>query len=228
MKAPWIKRVLSYFTEIHVESVTSEYNESLQVLLKNGRYQLCTPNAIYSYADKYTNFREAFEQIDLSVRPIDHVLVLGFGLGSIPYMLEKIFVKNYTYTGVEIDESVIYLASKYTLDDLDSDIELIHADAYAFVLQSSVRYDLICIDIFIDDQIPDVFLTQTFLQDVAENLSDAGFILFNHLAHTEADNLAASKYYHDTFNKIFPKSAVLQVSKNHVLISDNSRVVVNK
>ncbi|MBL0101907.1 MAG: hypothetical protein IPP49_19210 [Saprospiraceae bacterium] len=55
-----IQKWLSYFTEIHIESVTSDYNEELEVLLNNGRYQLCTPNAVYSYADKYSNFGDSF------------------------------------------------------------------------------------------------------------------------------------------------------------------------
>lgn len=80
-------------------------------------------------------------------------------------------MEKYAYTGVELDEAVIYLASKYVMDELKSEIELIHADAYAFISQNKIKYDLICIDIFIDDKIPEIFLTKEFLCLASETLS---------------------------------------------------------
>jgi len=225
MKQNIFKRLLSYLTEVHIESVQSDYNESLQVFLKNGRYQLCTINAIYSYADKYDNFKESFDRLSLDVPAVKNVLLLGFGLGSIPYMLEKVFEKKYTYTGVEIDEAVIYLVSRYVMDELRSEIELLQADAYAFISQNHIKYDLICIDIFVDDKIPDLFLTEEFLRDVSENLSKNGFILFNHLAYNKRDKIAADVYYGDVFVQVFPEGTSLEVNKNRMMVSDKSRLL---
>jgi len=140
MKLSLLKYLWSYVTDVHIESMSSDYNESLHVLLSKGRYQLCTPNAIYSFADKYSNFTDTFTQLDLDNSNISDVLILGFGLGSIPYMLEKKFDKRYSYTGVEIDDTVIYLASKYVLDELKSEIQMIQADAWNFIQQSEYRY----------------------------------------------------------------------------------------
>ena len=55
MKQPLWKRWLSYLFEIHVESTSSDYNPHLHVSLNNGRYQLSTANAIYSFEDLYDN-----------------------------------------------------------------------------------------------------------------------------------------------------------------------------
>ena len=177
MKAGIVKKLLSYIVDIPIEQISSDYNEELSVLLVKGRYQLCTPNAIYSYADKYDNFKFSFDQLDLDTAEIENVLLLGFGLGSIPYMLEKMYCKNYSYTGVEIDDAIIYLASKYIMPELKSETELIQADAYSYILQNNIKYDLICIDIFVDDKIPQVFLDLDFLEDASENLSENGFIM---------------------------------------------------
>jgi spermidine synthase len=200
----------------------SDHNEELYVVLNDGRFQLCTPNAIYSFADKYDNFRESFQRLRLDDSGISKVLLLGFGLGSIPYMLEKTFGKKYTYTGVEIDDAVIYLASKYVLDELRSDIELVRADAYAYIMQTSVRYDMICIDIFVDDKIPDIFLTQDFLTAVQESLSSSGILLFNHLAHNDNDIKAAKNYFKTIFLKNFPQGNALNVSKNIIMLNDSA------
>jgi SAM-dependent methyltransferase len=228
MKQNIFKKLLSYITEIHIESVQSDYNESLQVFLKKGRYQLCTTNAIYSYGDKYDNFKESFDRLNLEAPEVKNVLLLGFGLGSIPFMLEKVFEKKYTYTGVEIDEAVIYLASRYVMDELDSEIELVQADAYAFIHQNHIKYDLICIDIFVDDKIPEPFLTEEFLLEVSDSLSKNGFILFNHLAYYKSDKVAANEYYEDIFIRAFPEAASLDVNKNKMMVSDKSRILKNK
>jgi hypothetical protein len=149
---------LSYITDIHLESVSSDYNESLEVLLSHGRYQLCTPNAIYSYADKYDNFRDCFAQLHFEHATVKNVLIPWVLVWEAFHICwKKNSHKKYAYTGVEIDDAVIYLASKYVLNDLTSEIEMVQADAWSYVVQSGMTYDMICIDIFVDDKIPEVF-----------------------------------------------------------------------
>ncbi len=222
MKPSLLKYLWSYVTDVHIESMSSDYNESLHVLLSKGRYQLCTPNAIYSFADKYSNFTDTFTQLDLDNSNISDVLILGFGLGSIPYMLEKKFDKRYSYTGVEIDDTVIYLASKYVLDELKSEIQMIQADAWNFIQQSEYRYDMICIDIFIDDKIPEIFLTREFLEDTKSCLTDRGILLFNHLGREPHDATAATSYFEEIFKDIFPDSIALKVNDNYILLNDKA------
>lgn len=228
MKPSLITKILSYVTDIHLESLQSDQNEQLDVFLSQGRYQLCTKNAIYSYADKYDNFKECFDLIQPSKPAIKNVLILGFGLGSIPYMLEKKFHKVYAYTGVELDESVIYLASKYVLNELNSEIQMIHADAQIYVNQCFETFDMICIDIFIDDKIPEIFLKFDFLETVQSLLNPGGLLIFNHLSFFKSDKEKASTYYHDVFSKVFPNSYALQVSKNMMLINDISWIKTTK
>ncbi|MBK7096187.1 MAG: hypothetical protein IPH57_14535 [Saprospiraceae bacterium] len=64
MKKPIIKNILSYFSDILLESTFSEYNEILEVYLSKGRYQLCSAGAIYSFEDKYVNFYETFRALN--------------------------------------------------------------------------------------------------------------------------------------------------------------------
>ncbi len=218
MKTPKWKHWLSYLMEVHLESSSSEHNEYLHVSLNKGRLQLSTANAIYSYADKYENFYKIFEQIKLN-DSIEDVLILGFGLGSIPYMLEEKFGKEYCYTGVEIDEEVIYLASKYVLSDLKSEVMLIEADAINYIHQCTQTFDLICIDIFVDDQIPDVFLTSDFLHLVKDSLTDSGLVVFNHLADRSSYEEKARNYFKDVFKDAFPDGQYLQVLGNGMMVS---------
>ena len=216
MKIVWWKKYLSYLLELHVESTSSEHNPHLYVSLKNGRYQLSTANAIYSYADLYDNFSGAFQLIDLEKYPIKNVLILGFGLGSIPIILEKM-QKRYAYTAIEIDEEVVYLASKYAVPQIKSPLEIICADAMSFMLQNQKQYDLITVDLFLDDIIPEKFQQEDFLNQVKDALSPDGLLLYNRLNYNETDHEANKAFYNQTFKTVFPQGRYLEIKGNWML-----------
>ena len=90
MKIPKWKKWLSYLMEWHIESAPSPINPHLYVSLKKGRYQLCTANAVYSYDELYNNFSDLFPQLKIEQLPGQRILVLGFGLGSIPLIIENL------------------------------------------------------------------------------------------------------------------------------------------
>lgn len=214
---------MSYLWELHVESASSELNPHLYVSLKNGRYQLSTANAVYSYADLYDNFVKAFQAVPLDELPGDEALILGLGLGSIPVILEKKMGRRYYYTAIEADEAVIDLASRYALPDLQSNIQLICADAYAYVMQSNpeeMTYDLICMDIFEDDKVPELFETPELLSQLGALLSPGGLLLYNRLALSAADIQLTRDFYYNTFVKVFPEGAYLDVDGNWILLND--------
>ena len=219
-KVNWWTKLLSFIAEYPLERVASEHNEELIVLLRNGRHQLCTPNAIYSYDDLYNNFSESLAKVHIKERPVDSVLVLGLGLGSIPLILEKTFDLQTQLTAVEIDEEVIYLANKYILKNLQAPINCICADARVFLQLDPNRYDLICMDVFKDDIIPANFRGEDFLEDLKVHLSTDGLLLFNHLALTSNDKREAQQYFDEVFLKIFPQGTIIDTRSNYVMLND--------
>lgn len=225
MKQPLWKRWLSYLTEIHIESAPGEINPHLYISLKNGRYQLSTANAIYSYDDLYDNFFEVFKKINWASTQIQKVLILGYGTGSIPYMLEKNWGFNFEYTAIEKDENVLYLANKYTQDQIQSKIVFICADALHYVNQSNEQFDLICMDIFLDDKIPPQFKTRDYLTKLSQQLKAQGILLYNTLASLEQDIAEAEAFYKDEFQAVFPHSEKLEVGENFILVNDKSCLI---
>lgn len=217
MKAPLWKRWLSYLTELHIESAPSPHNPHLYVSLRQGRYQLSTANAVYSYEDLYTNYRAAFRQIDVAEQDIREVLVLGLGLGSIPWLLERTFGCSFRYTAVELDAEVIRLAQKYSLSRLSAPIEVIQADAYAFMLQNQAQYDLICMDIFLDDTVPTLFESTAFLTALKAALSPSGLLLYNRLYQSKQDKAATKAFFRGPFSEVFPQGGYLEVPGNWLL-----------
>ncbi len=215
---PLWKKWLSHFVDIHLESVDSDFNEDMYVCLSKGRFQLVTKNAVYSYDDLYVNFREAFQQLEIQQKAPKNVLLLGLGLGSIPFMLERIFNVQSHYTAVEIDEAVIYLANKYSLSKLESPIEYICADASSFMASNREKYDLICMDIFEDDFIPPQFETLEYLEQLKASLSPNGMLLYNRLALLKEDVKKTKKFKEEKFKEVFPNGHHLDIKGNWILV----------
>ncbi len=225
MREPRWKRWLSYLTEIHIESAASAHNPHLYVSLRRGRYQLSAAHAVYSYADLYSNFDRAFQRLRMEQLPGTEVLLLGFGMGSIPVLLEKKWKRHYAYTAVEVDEVVLELATRYVLPDLHSPIDLVCADASIFVAVAQERFDLICMDIFLDDQIPEVFESFDFLEDLRERLHADACLLYNRLTATAADQHATKHFYESVFLKVFPEGGFLPVGGNWILVNDKRYII---
>ena len=217
---PLWQRLWSYFFEVLLETTSSAFNPSLQVFLNRGRAQLCTPNAIYSYGDLYDNFTKTFEQIDLSKLSGKRVLLLGLGLGSIPFMLERRFKLFFDYTAVEIDAEVVRLAEKYVLCGLESRVTTICGDAFAFINQQNEQFDLICMDVFSDDMVPNDANSSVFLQHLANALAPDGLLLFNRLSFHPEERAETIHYFRDHFLPHFPNGTYIDTESNYVLVSN--------
>lgn len=220
-KISFWKRILSYFKEIHVESAPSEFNPHLYVSISRGRYMLSSANAIYSHGDLYTNFKNTFQKVDWTKLEGRHSLILGFGLASIPMILEKMG-EEFTYVGVEIDPNVIYLASKYVMPELKSPIHVYEANALSFVDQHDAeRFDMICMDIFEDDDIPEKFQKPAFLKQLQSLLKPEGILFVNTLLKKEEGDVSHEKI-HKNLEKVFPKGIFHQVVANAVFVSNRA------
>lgn len=206
--------------ELHVESTSSEYNPHLYVSLRKGRYQLSTANAVYSFGDLYSNFARIFQRFNWATHPVEEVLLLGLGLGSIPVILEQVHQRKCHYTAVEIDEAVVDLAERYILHELTSPIQTICADARVVVEQlPAEHYDLICVDIFDDDTVPEAFEHPDFLQRIKSLLRPQGVLLFNRLAATAKDQHLSRTFYEGPFTAVFPDGDLIDVGGNYMLIN---------
>lgn len=219
MKQPLWRRLLSYIKTVHIETSESEHNPYLRVVLKRGRYQLLTANAIYSYGDLYDNFSRAFEQIDLEKRDIKDVLILGFGLGSIPVMLENVFQKKYYYTAVEIDPEILRLANTYVVPDIRSGIAFQLSDACTYAEFCKDKFDMICMDVFLDDQVPTELEHEDFLINLKKMLADDGILLFNKLAYSIKDKKSSETFFQNHFKRIFTEGVYLDVKGNYILLN---------
>lgn len=221
MDVPVWKTWLSYLFPLTLEEAGSEQNPALSVRLDQGRLQLLSGDAIYSWDDLYRNFTNAFERLHLEKEKMNDVLLLGLGLGSVPYILEKKHGIECRYVAVEWDETVAELASKYTLARMKSPVEIVVADAELFVDVCDENFDMIVIDIFEDSLTPPAFETPGFIQACLERLKPNGLLLYNRLYNTLEDKFKTDRFYEQSFRQVFPDAWYIDTGGNWILCARN-------
>lgn len=220
MEIPKWKKWLSHLSPRLLEETGSELNPQLEIWLDKGRLQLVSGDAIYSWDDLYRNFAEAFRQLEVEKREISEVLLLGLGLGSVPFLLEKNHGLRPNFTAVELDEAVVELAGKYTLPRLESWVEVVTADAEVFVEVCEQEFDLLVMDIFEDKYTPPQFETIEFLENCRRLLAPRGLFLFNRMYDTAADRSSTERFF-KKFLEVFPSGGKIEVEGNWVLTFEN-------
>ncbi len=212
-----VQRWLSYFLPLRIEQVESETNPHLEICYDKGEYKLLTDNCVYSFGTRYTSLQQSFKKLDLAHRPVQKVLSLGFGLGSVYPLLQQ-YKEDFTITGVEKDPKIIELVQRYFTAEALEKIDLIHSDAFDFIKQCNKKFDLIVMDIFLDNKIPQKFETEEFLNQIKSLINNKGLFLYNRL-----DNEETSAFYENTFLTIFPTAYKLKANGNYVLIYDSDQ-----
>ena len=210
----------SYLYDVPLQSTSSVYNPELHLFLVRGKLQLCTPNAVYSYHDRYDNFGLLFSKhLDISLLKGCDALVLGLGLGSIPRMLDQMHPGHWQFTAVEIDEEICLWARECGLSELRSPIQIIVCDAARFIDECTDTYDLILMDIFLDEVIPSYFRSAIFLRKLKKLLAPGGLLIYNTLACTEKDRLESTDFFANRFKPVFPTASCIHVHRNLMLLS---------
>jgi len=221
MDIPVWKKYLSYFKDVSLEETSSQYNAFLEVLLVNGRKQLVTEDAIYSFDDKYENFNQTFKQINWQKKVGDEALVLGLGLGSVILLLEKFHKVSFNYTAVEIDPEICLLAQKYTLSNLSSFVETLNTDAYLYLQASDKKFDLVIMDVFENALIPENFQSIEYLKMLESKLNKSGILLYNRMNKTDDDRFQ-NMQFEKKYSSVFPEYEILEIKDNIILVNDKN------
>ncbi len=111
----------------------------------------------------------------------DNILIIGLGGGTIPSVLSGIFPKA-KIDAVEIDPAVVRVAKKYFNFRVSAPINVFVEDGRVFVKRAgrkSIQYDLIALDAFDHDYIPEHLLTQEFLREVKTIMTPTGVLVAN-------------------------------------------------
>lgn len=214
-----LKRILSYFIPIKVYEIDSEINKSLEVTWNNGQLVLDSKNTNFSYGSLQRVMRIGLAHIGSDVvKSSKSALILGVAGGSVIKTLKEEFEFKGKITGVELDKKTIKIANDYFGLNKLNNVEIINDDAQNFVAKTKTKYDLIVIDIFQDNVMPDFLFKEPFISNLHNILDNNGNILFNTIVNFSND-IERNKKYHIFASKFFKNIKVLsRVEGNNELL----------
>ena len=149
------------------------------------------------------------------------VLVAGLGGGTLPTALAEL-LPNVRIDVVEIDPRVVDAARKY-FDFQETERIRVHIrDARVFVkraLQQERQYDLVILDAYSGDYIPEHLMTAEFLDETRRLLSPSGAVAANTFATSRLYD-----YESETYRLVFGDFFNLRVStsNNRVILATNA------
>lgn len=206
----FLKKVLSYLVPVHIETRTGDITPVLEIALVNGKYVLNGERVNYSFGGLQEVFRRVFRKFKLQQYTFDNMLLLGFGAGSVVRLLRDEFGQKGTITGVENDGVMLDLAAEYFGTTRISGLTLVHEDAAAFVKGCTQTFDLVVIDLFIEENIPAPFQEELFLQHLPRLLRKNGLLFFNVITEEKAAGSQPSPVI-QRMQRVFPDVQVVPV-----------------
>lgn len=106
------------------------------------------------------------------------ICMLGLGGAGVAHALSP-FLNEKKLTTIEIDESVIAIASQFFWADQIKNMEIIHEDALSFLRTENKKYAHLLIDIHGKSSFPEKAATPLFFKNVHERLKDDGIMVLN-------------------------------------------------
>jgi spermidine synthase len=109
------------------------------------------------------------------------ILIIGLGGGTLPIALSRV-LPNTKIDVVEIDPAVVRVAKKFFGFTANERTTVIEADGRVFVkraVREKRQYDLVMLDAFDHEYIPEHLLTREFLEEVASLLTAQGVLAAN-------------------------------------------------
>ncbi len=109
------------------------------------------------------------------------ILIVGLGGGTLPMALRDI-LPDARIDVVEIDPAVVKVAKEFFAYEEDPKLQTATGDGRVFVkkaLLENTKYELIMLDAFEDEYIPEHLLTLEFLQEVKSLLEPGGVLAAN-------------------------------------------------
>jgi len=112
----------------------------------------------------------------------------------------------------------VNLGRKY-MDLDDREVEIVIKDAYKFVqesINSKNKYDLICIDVYVGDTVPEKFKSREFVEMVRALLSKDGHAGLNRLY--SGDERGQAMKFLEKIKKVFSKVEVFHPEANIMFV----------
>ncbi|MED5525913.1 MAG: fused MFS/spermidine synthase [Pseudomonadota bacterium] len=149
------------------------------------------------------------------------ILMVGLGGGSVPTVLRRLY-PDASIDIVEIDPAVEKVAKTYFGFEEDPKMQVKVSDARVFIKRAQLQkaqYDLVILDAFNGDYIPEHLITQEFLQETRTLLGNSGVLVANTFSTSKLyDHESAT--YRQVFGAFF--NFKMENTQNRVVIASTA------
>ena len=212
LKDTW-QYISSFGKEQPIACYSSKIGPDIEVSLINGRYQINAGSVNYSYGPLHDSFRRYFNLDPPVSGENSPVLILGFGGGSIATILRNELELSNPITGVELDEMVIKAGQEHFDLEKLSNVDIVIDDAFDFIKKCDQKFNLIVVDLYIDDKVPEKFMQAGFIAEISRCLLPGGKLVFNKLVSEKQDKIEL-KHLETLFKSHFNEVKTFKVSVN--------------
>ncbi|MFH1126443.1 MAG: fused MFS/spermidine synthase [Candidatus Altiarchaeota archaeon] len=147
----------------------------------------------------------------------ENILVLGLGGGTVVRQYLGLF--NASIDVVELNPTVVELAEKHFGIVKSERLNVILSDAFDYLESTGKEYDVIAVDLFEGDVIPEKFTTPEFMSLVSSRLRKAGIVVVNTI--TTGELFFTSSRMVENAARFFPTVFTLDASGNRLVIALN-------
>jgi len=204
----------SYVFPQIITITSSPYNHHIRVNEEWGKMKLIVNGSPQSGTYIEMLWQNAMNHFALESIPIQSVLILGLGGGTVLHMLEKRF-PGIKETCVEIDKTIIDIAKKYfELSDIPH-LMIVHEDAKVSVRRLAKQrktFDCVIVDLSFGRNIPSFVGDQEFLKEIRKMILPNGCLLVNYLREKEYKE--KSDFLQNTLKTIFPIVQDFEIANN--------------
>ena len=150
----------------------------------------------------------------------ERILIVGLGGGTLPTALRELYPEA-RIDAIEIDPAVKAVAETYFGFQESENLQVILQDARVFTKRALARgdsYDLIMLDAFNGDYIPEHLMTREYLQETRSLLAENGVLAANTFSISKLYD-AESVTYRDVFGIFYNVRS--STSANRVILASN-------
>ncbi len=188
----------SNFSGISIVDVKLPNNLTSRLLLTDGLLQNSFLRTAYGDMLPYNLYTYVLERMALAVKPdAANALILGLGAGVIPM---ELYYKGLEVDVVEIDPKVVDMAVKFLEFERSSISTLYTQDARTAIRNCAKSYDIVAVDLFSGDGLPEHLVTQEFFADIKSCLSKDGVLVMN--SFTDPDDKRSHKAIIKTLSSV--------------------------
>ncbi len=187
-----VNNPLNFFSPQIIEKINSPINGEIQVIKQLGDTKIVVNKMLQSGGLVELIWKKGIKQITNFQLPISKVLILGLGGGSAVKLVNQYYPQA-KITGIEIDPVMIKLANKYFNVDKIKNLKIICQDAIKYINNQQFQpkagpatwretinnFDLILIDLYLGDLIPQKSYSVNFLKQLYKIMSKDGTIIIN-------------------------------------------------